>query len=166
MEKVQPANRSSLTSCKNQSATLTCSNELICNEKKLLISAGKALQYQNNRTTNIPGDSVLDENSFKGLLTPCPSKKRKSIGTKLEVMRHDESYSDYSSRLRNSESNSSSSKSMECENGHDSANRSSQSAQVRNEETRGSDFLIQVSCFNIICNFALNQSHHIKIKIR
>ncbi|PON35161.1 DNA helicase (DNA repair), Rad3 type [Trema orientale] len=141
LEKVQPANRSSLTSCKDKSATLTCANELICNEKKL-IYGGKDLRYQNSRTIDSPDNSIVDDKFFKGLLAPCPSKKRKSIGTKHDTMRHNES--DYSSRLRNSESNSGSSKSLECEKGHDSDNISVRSAQVGNEETRGSEFLIQV----------------------
>ena len=152
LEKVPPANRSSLSCCKDQSATF-CSNELLRSEKKLLISAGKASRYQNSGTTNSTGDSILDEKSFKGLLSPCLSKKRKSIGTKHEVLHCDESFSEYSARLRNSVSESSSSKTPECEKGRDSANRSARSAEVGNEETSGSEFLSQVSCFITINSY-------------
>ncbi|XP_062089395.1 regulator of telomere elongation helicase 1 homolog isoform X2 [Humulus lupulus] len=142
LKKVQPANRASLSCCKDKSGILTSPNEQICNEKKLLISAGKA-RYQNVTCDSHDNNSILDEESFRGLLAPCPSKKRKSIGTKQGLMHH-ESFSDYSSRTRNSESNSSTSKSLECDKGFDSADRSIQSARVGNEETRGSEFLIQV----------------------
>ncbi|XP_060973605.1 regulator of telomere elongation helicase 1 homolog isoform X3 [Cannabis sativa] len=142
LEKVQPANRASLSCCKDKSSILTSSNEQICNEKKLLISAGRA-QYQNVKCDSLDNNSILDRESFRGLLAPCPSKKRKSIGTKPSVSLH-ESFSDYSSRMRNSEPNSSSSKSQECDKGIDSAERSIQSAQVDNVEARGSEFLIQV----------------------
>ncbi|XP_024022473.1 regulator of telomere elongation helicase 1 homolog isoform X2 [Morus notabilis] len=134
LEKVQAANRLSLTSFKDQSATSTSSNELLGNEKKLLISAGKALRYQSSRTgtTDSPRNSILNEESFRALLTPCPSKKRKVVGTKHEVMLHDENFKDHSHCLRNCASNdfSSSPSSLECESRRDSDSRSTQSAQI------------------------------------
>ena len=183
LEKVQAANRSSLTSCKDRSGTSTSSNELQGKEKKLLISDGKGLQNRSSIITDSPGISILDEESFKALLTPCLSKKRKVVGTKHGEMRHEENFKDHSYRLRNCESNdiSSSPNSLECESRRDSDSGSVRRAQVGapqlsedsttsnnnkktdgkvvgqkdnvpsgNEETRGSDFLIQVRCFSIV----------------
>ncbi|KAF3450771.1 hypothetical protein FNV43_RR06860 [Rhamnella rubrinervis] len=164
LREVIPANRSSLTSFKDKSVELKYASELLINEKKLLVSERKATQFQNCGMSDLPGNSTLDEKQSKQFITPCFTKKRR-LRTELEIEQLDENY-ELSGLIAPINP-------MGCKNLLGSNDGSAQSSQVAvallpkdsrtiikrdveildkkdkvvqsaNEETRGSDFLIQV----------------------
>lgn len=178
---VLPANRSSFTSFKDQSIKLNFSNELLFNEKKSLVSEGKAMQFQNRRIIDLSCNSTMDVKPSNQLIAPCSAKKRR-LNTEHEMMQHIKN--EHLSHAKNYGLNGLTSiiNSVECENPHGSKSGSSQSGQglallhkdsrtlknseteildqknkvvqssSANEETKGSEFLVQVRSFSIVDN--------------
>lgn len=112
LEKVLPANRASLSSFKHQSVISTCSKE-----NKLLASSGKAFQSLDSTRSASPDISFIDEKSFREILTPCPSKKRKVTSTKHGVSRDEQNHSGHLNNVRSCKSDGCSSlpNSLDCD---------------------------------------------------
>lgn len=180
LREVLPANRSSLTSYKDKSVMLKYASELLVNEKKLLVSERKATQFQNCGISDFPGNSTLDEEPSNQLITPCFAKKRR-LRTELEIEQHDENYelrgltasinpmgcenllgsnsgSAQSSRVGVSllpkDSRTIKKRDVEILDQKDMVVQSGFVLSA-NEETRGSEFLIQVRSFGIINTLSL-----------
>ncbi|XP_059642020.1 regulator of telomere elongation helicase 1 homolog [Cornus florida] len=89
---ILPANRSSLTSYKqNQNSTLRCSNDLLCSEKKMLITGKRSMQYNNCKIVDLTSDSTLDEKPSKELILPC-CKKPKGLKIEPDLTQQFENY--------------------------------------------------------------------------
>ncbi|XAR50624.1 DNA helicase [Bertholletia excelsa] len=74
-EGIIPANRSSLTSCK-QNLSLKRPIDLLCNEKKLLMSDKKSICHASHKR-DFTCNSSVDEVTSKEILAPCFLKKPK-----------------------------------------------------------------------------------------
>ncbi|XP_016649189.1 PREDICTED: regulator of telomere elongation helicase 1 homolog [Prunus mume] len=97
---VLPANRSSLTSCKDQSVSLKCSNNLFRNEKKLLICERETLQCQDSKVFGFPGKN---EKRGEELITPC-SAKRCKLSTEHDSVHLIDNSNKHSSLAKDSDS--------------------------------------------------------------
>ncbi|XP_057969056.1 regulator of telomere elongation helicase 1 homolog isoform X2 [Malania oleifera] len=87
MGEILPANRSSLTHCKqNQSSTLKRSNDLFCDVKKLPIPGVKNVRHINQEAIELTGTSLLHEDPSKEQLSiPCSLKKPKMLAIETDA---------------------------------------------------------------------------------
>ncbi|OAY36775.1 regulator of telomere elongation helicase 1 homolog isoform X10 [Manihot esculenta] len=134
LEEVLPANRSSLTTFKqNQDSKLKYLSGLICNEKTSLMCERKNIQHQNQERIDLIGKSVLDEIPNRGVLLPYTAKKRKGCNSEHELKGQLENTESHTSSAKRSNSNnpySPFSLVMKPENPQISDNGSRQTAQV------------------------------------
>ncbi|XP_002528200.3 regulator of telomere elongation helicase 1 homolog isoform X1 [Ricinus communis] len=88
LQEVLPANRSSLTTFKeNHDFKPKFSSGLIHKEKILLISGRKDIQCENHEIIDLTEKSILDEMpSRENLLVPYSAKKRRGLNSKHDIM--------------------------------------------------------------------------------
>lgn len=163
---IVPANRSSVTCCKDQSVSWKCSNDVLGNEKKLLTLKRESMQCQDRKVIGLPGKSILNEKWGEELITPCSVKKCK-VSTEHDAAQHIDNSIKHSFLTMDFESHGllSTISSMRSESSHRSKSSDRESAQNAqagskllhkdnsvtfgpvpsgDEETRGSQFLVQV----------------------
>ncbi|KAI5322296.1 hypothetical protein L3X38_031368 [Prunus dulcis] len=97
---VLPANRSSLTSYKDQSVSLKCSNNQFRNEKKPLICERETLQCQDSKVFGFIGKN---EKRGEELITLC-SAKRCKLSTDHDSVHHIEISNKHSSLAKDFDS--------------------------------------------------------------
>ncbi|KAM1822970.1 hypothetical protein ACFX13_025632 [Malus domestica] len=122
---VLPANRSSLTCCKDQSVSLKCSNDLFQSEKKMRMCDRGTMQCQESKVLGFPGKN--EKRSEQQLIAPCSTKKYK-----LEHGAEQHDSSKHSSLAKDAHSYGlySTNNSMRSESSHRSDSGSAQNAQV------------------------------------
>ncbi|KAM5579000.1 regulator of telomere elongation helicase 1 [Rosa sericea] len=163
---IVPANRSSVTCCKDQSVSWKCSNNLLGNEKKLLSLKRESMQYQDRKVIDLTDESILNEKRSEELITPCSAKKSK-VSAEHDAAQHINNSIEHSSLTKDFESHGllSTISSMRSESSHRSKSsdrETTQNAQAGSkllhkdnsvtsspvpsgdEEMRGSQFLVQV----------------------
>ncbi|XP_004302912.1 PREDICTED: regulator of telomere elongation helicase 1 homolog [Fragaria vesca subsp. vesca] len=172
---IVPANRSSVTCCKDQSVSWKCSSTLLGNEKKPLTLKRESMQYQDRNIIDLTlkrdsmqyqdrniidltGGSMLKEKWSEEMITLCSAKKCK-VSAEHDAAQHINNSPEHSSHTMDFESHGLNSIRSESSHRSKSSDReSTQNAQggskllhkdndpvpSGDEETRGSQFLIQV----------------------
>lgn len=153
-----PANRSSVTCCKDQSVSWKCSNDVLGNEKKLLTLKRESVQCQDRKVLGLSGTSILNGKWGEELVTPCSAKKCK-VSTEHDAAQHIDNSIKHSFLTKDFESHGllSTISSMRSESSHRSKSSDRESSQRQkdnsvtfsplpsgDEEIRGSQFLVQV----------------------
>ncbi|XP_055961935.1 regulator of telomere elongation helicase 1 homolog isoform X2 [Mercurialis annua] len=135
LQEVLPANRSSLTTCKeNHDNKLKHLSGLIHNEKRLLISEGKSIKHANQEIIDLTSKPLFDKiPSRENLLVPYSAKKRRVLDSKHDLMGRFANTQEQTSSSKSSHSNSThfpSSAVIKTEPPNTSDNKSRQNAQV------------------------------------
>ncbi|XP_050380801.1 regulator of telomere elongation helicase 1 homolog [Argentina anserina] len=84
---IVPANRSSVTCCKDQSVSWKCSNTLLGNENKLLTLKRRSMQYEDGNIIDLTGGSMFEEKCREEAITPC-SVKRCKVSPEQDAVQH------------------------------------------------------------------------------